>query len=91
MIYIAGPMTGIPDYNYPEFRLAALTLRGLGFEVINPAEEFNGDQDLSRSVYMRQAVGNLLTASALYLLPDWENSPGVCLEVAIAADQGIPV
>ena len=36
--YIAGPMRGIPKYNYPLFTAAAKHLRILGYEVINPAE-----------------------------------------------------
>ena len=34
-IYIAGPMTGLPDFNYPAFNAAAARMRALGFEVEN--------------------------------------------------------
>ena len=37
-VYIAGPMTGLPDFNYPAFNAAAAKLRALGLEVLNPAE-----------------------------------------------------
>ena len=37
--YIAGPMRGIPEYNYPAFMAAAEALRNNGWEpVYNPAE-----------------------------------------------------
>ena len=36
--YIAGPMTGIKDYNFPAFDAAAKTAREQGFNIINPAE-----------------------------------------------------
>jgi hypothetical protein len=29
-IYIAGPMTGLPEFNYPAFNAEAQRLRGLG-------------------------------------------------------------
>lgn len=37
-IYIAGPMRGIPFYNFPEFDKAAETLFNQGWDPVNPAE-----------------------------------------------------
>ena len=36
--YIAGPMRGLPEFNFPAFYEAAGKLRGQGWEVFNPAE-----------------------------------------------------
>ena len=42
-VYIAGPMRGIPLYNFPAFIAAAMGLRALGVEVLSPAEEDLGN------------------------------------------------
>ncbi len=49
-IYVAGPMTGIPHFNFPLFNKVTGTLRELGHEVFNPAErdiERHGGVDIS--------------------------------------------
>jgi hypothetical protein len=37
-VYIAGPMSGVPQFNYPAFDEAAGYIRGMGYEAISPAE-----------------------------------------------------
>ena len=38
-VYLAGPMTNVPHYNFPLFDQVAALLRAGGWEVISPAEE----------------------------------------------------
>jgi hypothetical protein len=40
-IYVAGPMRGIPEFNFPAFNAAADKLRADGHEVFNPAQRDN--------------------------------------------------
>lgn len=37
-VYVAGPMRGIPEFNYPAFNAATAKLRADGHIVFNPAE-----------------------------------------------------
>ena len=38
-VYIAGPMTGIPEFNFPAFFSAQARLEKEGWKVFNPAEK----------------------------------------------------
>lgn len=38
-LYLAGPMRGIPHFNFPAFMAGAHLLRAQGHEVFNPAEK----------------------------------------------------
>lgn len=40
-LYLAGPMRGIPEFNFPAFMAAAARLRREGHTVFNPAERDN--------------------------------------------------
>jgi uncharacterized protein DUF4406 len=41
-IYISGRMSGLPEFNFPAFHKAAADWRAAGWEVVNPAESFDG-------------------------------------------------
>ena len=50
-LYVAGPMSGIPHLNHPEFDRMADLLRALGHEVFSPAEkdrEWGQDEQAAR-------------------------------------------
>jgi len=86
--YIAGPMTGIPDYNYPAFMAESDRLSRLGFRVENPAT--NPEQS-DWAGYLRVALTQMLTCDLVVLLPAWQTSRGAQLEVHVAKAIGMPV
>lgn len=87
-IYIAGPMTGLPNFNYDAFHVAAFQWRNMGWTVLNPAESFDGRQDLPYQKYMTNAVELVLRARAIALLPNWQNSKGAQMEVLLGSRFG---
>lgn len=82
-LYIAGPMTGYPDHNFPAFNAMAKNLRELGFEVVNPAELVE-DTTQPWEFYMRRDIPLLCQCDGIVLLPGWQHSRGAQLEQYIA-------
>jgi len=82
-IYIAGPMSGLPELNFPAFNEEAARLRAIGFDVVNPAE-LTTDQSTPWCVAMRTAIGGMMTCDTVALLPKWEQSKGAAIEVKLA-------
>ena len=67
-IYIAGPMTGHAEHNFPAFHAAAKRLHEAGWEVVNPADNFGGRTDLPRSSYYPEPfLPNLLEWFSSYI------------------------
>ena len=90
-VYIAGPMTGHPEHNFPAFHAAAGRLHEAGCEVVNPADNFGGRTDLPRSSYLRADVVLLLQCDAMAVLPGWETSLGAKLEYLLARELQMPI
>lgn len=90
-VYLAGPMTGLPDFNRPAFHAAAAALRAQGYVVINPAEVDLGP-DATWSDYMRIHLAEIARrVTQVFVLPGWEGSRGAQLEVHVARSLGLPV
>jgi nucleoside 2-deoxyribosyltransferase len=95
-VYLAGPMSGIADYNWPAFHAATAVGREKGFDVVSPAEEDievgdvapspEGaplDLDTLRAVVKRD-LDVIQTCEAIALLPGWHKSTGAKAELAVA-------
>jgi hypothetical protein len=95
-------MRGIPQFNFPAFDAARDFFHGkLGHEVISPADmdRAHGIDGLTpiaitprlSDVVMKRDIEALFTCDAIALLPGWEKSKGVAVELALAKYRGLKV
>lgn len=89
--YIAGPMTGLPEFNYPAFNYVAEQLRAKGIDVENPAENVCPHDDPTWQDWMRLGIAQLIRCDEIVLLPNWRHSPGAVMERYIAVNLGMRV
>lgn len=89
-LYLAGPMTGYVELNFPAFHAEAARLRALGFSIVNPAE-INAGASADWLDCMRADIKQLVDCDGIALLSGWAQSRGACLEHAIARGLGLRV
>lgn len=87
-IYIAGPMTGLPHFNYPAFHQAAALLRAAGHVAINPAEN-PAPVCGSWLGYTRTSVAQVANVDCVVMLSGWLRSKGARIEFILAKLLGL--
>lgn len=91
-VYIAGPMRGMPERNYPAFHEAEARLVELGHEVINPARIEDEWTGVDWAGCLRRDIALIVTrCSMVAALPGWQRSKGASLEVHVARELGMRV
>ena len=100
-VYIAGPMSGYEEWNFPAFFKAEEELKLLGVDVINPAH--NDGTDIEKALesarfgkrdwawYMRRDLAYVMECDTICVLEGWQKSKGASLEVKVARALGMPV
>ena len=103
--YLAGPMRGIKEYNFPEFKKQAAWLRANGWRIFSPAERDEADPviqeldvdmagwqgSLGLDYFMAHDLRAVCEMDAVILLKGWEGSQGARLESMVAVEIGHPV
>jgi hypothetical protein len=98
-VYIAGPMRGIPELNFPEFYRIEALWKSAGWNVVNPAQmdKDHGfvptkEQTVFENLSIEQAMSRDLPAvascDAIALMFGWEKSQGANLELKHAKALG---
>jgi hypothetical protein len=90
LIYIAGPMTGLPLWNKPAFHEAECRLIIQGHEVVNPANIFD-HTDRAWEFYMKAALRAMLICDGVYMLEGWKTSRGAGIEEGLARLLKMPI
>lgn len=88
VIYIAGPMTGLPNYNREAFFKKAMELRREGYTVLTPSALPAGLSDIA---YMDICLAMVRSAEAIYMLSGWDSSAGAVVEHALASKLGMDI
>lgn len=88
-VYISGPMTGLPEYNFPAFFAMARKLKARGFSVLNPAAWPARE---TYEEYLRFDIDMMIRyADAVVFLDGWEKSRGARAEMAVARGLKLPI
>ena len=88
MLYLSGPITGMPDY-VTRFADAARQLQAAGYTVVNPVDLCEAGWDWDRC--MTVDLDALRTCDGVAVLDGWEASRGSRIELGEAFQRGLPV
>jgi|TARA_Y100000310_G_scaffold182627_1_gene182699 hypothetical protein len=99
-LYISGPMTGITDYNFPQFFKWQCMLEQSGYKVKNPAlhdlrkmwkgwvyDDSMWDEVIAEDCAMIESN----EVDGIFVLKGWEGSRGALMEIATARKCNKPV
>lgn len=95
-LYVSGPMTDIPEFNYPAFRLAKKVLTENGYEAFIPELAVEKYPNLPEREQYRAAMLDDIAyishvAHGIVVLPGFAVSPGAACELSVALSLNLPV
>ncbi len=98
-IYIAGPMRGIKDFNFPAFDAAKKEWGAKGWNVISPADMDRKAGPLAdptgpaalRTYMTRDTKAIIEKVDAIVVLNGWHDSKGAKVEISLADYLNLPI
>lgn len=94
VVYVSGPMTGLPDLGHGAIKAMTAKLRAAGLTVICPTETQRpvraDGAEPTHDDWMRASLRRLCGADVIVLLPGWQDSEGCQDERSAAIAMGIP-
>ena len=86
-VYIAGPITGVQNYE-DRFNRAEILLEQSGYQPVSPVGEEDG---YTYRDYINRGLSKLAWCDAICLLPGWTSSRGAKLEKWYAETVQLPI
>ncbi|PWJ81534.1 uncharacterized protein DUF4406 [Pseudaminobacter salicylatoxidans] len=92
VIYLSGPISGMPEKNHTLFMSVATALRAEGHEVYNP-REFCWTEGVfpKRRAFAEYCDFICNRADTIVLLPGWQDSKGATTERGLADNCGLEI
>ena len=88
IIYIAGKVSGLPEASVKfKFDKAKNYLEAEGYKVLSPIDYISHDTNWQTAMKMATTLLNM--SDCIYLLSDWEDSPGARFEFEMAVRFGL--
>lgn len=88
-VYIAGPVSGLPDLNRAAFTKATKNFRDAGHLVVNPLELCHDLPEEEWAKCMRRCIVALMDCELMILLDGWQKSTGAMIEYQLAVKLGM--
>lgn len=101
-LYLAGPMSGLPDWNYPYFIKVEAALVDQGYEIVNPARLHPAPNATTRvdwnnpewtrlwRQFVVEDLQHLMQCDGIAALKGWRKSRGARVELNVASGLRMP-
>ena len=91
VLFLCGPMAGMPDNNRASFKGYAALLRSADYQVVDPTSVDGFSAANTYDDNLRITLAALMGCNAVACLPGWQQAPGAVREVQNAVLCGMAV